>query len=60
VLEVDQRVVRAHHAEHMGARILPGLLHELMEPSQGTLALVKQSKRLRSGLGHQELWVDQV
>jgi hypothetical protein len=33
-LEVDQRVVRMHHAEHMGARVFPGLLHELLEPSQ--------------------------
>jgi hypothetical protein len=52
--------VRTHHAEHMGAHVFLGLLHELLEPSQGTLTLVEYSKRLCSGLDCQELWVNQV
>jgi hypothetical protein len=43
--------MRTHHAEHMGAHVFPGLLHEMMEPSQGMLALVEYSKRRCSSLG---------
>jgi hypothetical protein len=48
------------NAEHMGARVLPGLLHELMEPSQGMLALVDYSTQRCSSVSCRELWVDQV
>jgi hypothetical protein len=44
----------------MGARIFFGLVHKLLYPSQGTLALVEHSKRLSFGLDRRELWVDQI
>jgi hypothetical protein len=44
----------------MSARIFPGLLQKLLDPSQGMLALIEHSKRRSSSLGRRELWVDQV
>jgi hypothetical protein len=35
--------MRAHHALHMGARKLSGLLHELLKPTPGELTFVYYS-----------------
>ena len=39
-----------HHAQNMGARILPSFLHELLEPTLGALTLLDHSERLGTGL----------